>query len=301
VLIATQGFANLGVVAPDFIVPDGFLFTSGGATVNFANVDEVIYASLPLDGIHSIDHNGTIGVNSPKNFAGVTATIHSHSIAGSDNADNLIGTSGDDTIQAKAGNDLLNGQAGNDLLDGGADTDTAVYSGNRAEYAINATASGFSVTGPEGNDTLPGIERFDFLDKNLAFDLAQGQAAGNTVRLIGAAFDAHNITPEFVAIGLQLFDNGQSMLQVSQLVVNTPLFISLAGSSNNVDFVNLVYQNVVGEPPSPAERDFYAGLLQGSGGTMIQAELLVLAANTSVNETNINLVGLHQSGVEYGG
>ncbi|SDY74466.1 calcium-binding protein [Nitrosomonas sp. Nm58] len=301
VLIATQGFANLGVVTPDFIVPDGFLFTSGGATVDFANVDEVTYPSLPLDGIHSIDHNGTIGVNSPKNFAGVTATIHSHSIAGSDNADNLIGTAGDDTIQARAGNDFLNGQAGNDLLDGGADTDTAVYSGNRAEYAINATASGFSVTGPEGNDTLPGIERFDFLDKNLAFDLAQGQAAGNTVRLIGAAFDAHNITPEFVAIGLQLFDNGQSMLQVSQLVVNTPLFISLAGSSNNVDFVNLVYQNVAGEPPSPAERDFYAGLLQGSGGTMIQAELLVLAANTSVNETNINLVGLYQSGVEYGG
>src|SRR6185436_16693898 len=35
VLIATQGYANLGIVTPDYIVPSGFLFTAGGATVNF--------------------------------------------------------------------------------------------------------------------------------------------------------------------------------------------------------------------------------------------------------------------------
>ncbi len=34
---------------------------------------------------------------------------------------------------------------------------------------------------------------------------------------------------------------------------------------------------------------------------MTQAELLVLAANSAVNETNINLVGLSQSGIEYAG
>src|ERR1035437_66159 len=35
VLIATQGFANLGIVTPDFVVLAGFLFTNGG-TVNYA-------------------------------------------------------------------------------------------------------------------------------------------------------------------------------------------------------------------------------------------------------------------------
>lgn len=299
VLIATQGFANLGVVTPDFIVPDGFLFTNGSATVNFAGVDQITYSSLPLDGIHSINRNGEIAINSPKNFAGVTGTVQSNSIAGTDGTDNLIGTAGNDTIQAKGGNDTLNGLAGDDLLDGGSGVDTAIYNGNSAAYTINRTQSGFSVTGPEGNDTLIEIERFDFQDRNLAFDLAQGQAAGNSVRIIGAAFDTHNIIPEYVAIGLQLFDGGQSMLEVCELVVNTPLFISLAGSSSNVDFVNLVYQNIVGEPPSASERDFYVGLLQGSGGTLTQAELLLLAANTSANEANINLVGLNQSGVEF--
>jgi len=75
VLIATQGFAALGIVTPDFIVPSGFLFTSDGATVNFANVDSVAYSTLPLDGSLSINRLGTTAVNSPTNFAGVTASV----------------------------------------------------------------------------------------------------------------------------------------------------------------------------------------------------------------------------------
>ena len=77
------------------------------------------------------------------------------------------------------------------------------------------------------------------------------------------------------------------------------MFLSLAGSHSDVDFVNTVYRNVVGVLPTAAERDFYVGLLQGSGETMTQAELLMLAANSAANEANINLVGLQQSGVDF--
>lgn len=73
-LIGTAGFAALGVVTPDYVVPNGFLFTSNGV-VNFAGVDSVSYAALPTDGIFSIDRNGVPGVNSPRNFAGATGTI----------------------------------------------------------------------------------------------------------------------------------------------------------------------------------------------------------------------------------
>ena len=63
--------------------------------------------------------------------------------------------------------------------------------------------------------------------------------------------------------------------------------------------MNTVYRNVVGNAPSDAERDFYVGLLQGSDSTMTQADLLAVAANAPVNEGNISLVGLQQSGVEF--
>ena len=74
VLIATQGFANLGLVAPDYIIPNGFLFGPAGA-VNYANVDSVSYNSLPGDGTTSINRAGAPQTNSPTNFAGVTGRV----------------------------------------------------------------------------------------------------------------------------------------------------------------------------------------------------------------------------------
>ena len=74
VLIATQAFANLGIVTPDFIVPPGFLF-AGSGTVNYADVDFWTYPALPIDGSLSLGRNGTTGVNSPKNFAGAMGTV----------------------------------------------------------------------------------------------------------------------------------------------------------------------------------------------------------------------------------
>jgi Repeat of unknown function (DUF5648) len=74
VLIGTQGFAALGLVAPDYTVPDGFLFQPDGE-VNYADVDTVHYTQLRGDGTTSIDRNGVPQANSPRNFAGQTATV----------------------------------------------------------------------------------------------------------------------------------------------------------------------------------------------------------------------------------
>ena len=73
-LIATQGFADLGVVAPDYIVPNVFFSNSGG-TVNFADVDVWNHGALPSDN-RSISRNGTPQAATPTNFAGQTGTIN---------------------------------------------------------------------------------------------------------------------------------------------------------------------------------------------------------------------------------
>ena len=74
VLIATPGFAALGLIAPDYTMPAGFLFTDGG-TVNFAFVDEFVYSALPTDGVSALFKGGTKDTNLAKNFAGATATV----------------------------------------------------------------------------------------------------------------------------------------------------------------------------------------------------------------------------------
>lgn len=74
VLIGTASFAALGIVTPDYIVPDGFLSLPAGA-VNYGNVDTVNYTQLPADGATSINRNGVPQTNSPRNFAGQTGSI----------------------------------------------------------------------------------------------------------------------------------------------------------------------------------------------------------------------------------
>ncbi|MCA9446613.1 MAG: hypothetical protein KC931_05825 [Candidatus Omnitrophica bacterium] len=75
-LIATSGFSALpGAVTPDFILPDGFLFTPNG-TVDFAGVDSQTYATIPTDGVMSLHYpGGTVSANSPTNFAGDVGSI----------------------------------------------------------------------------------------------------------------------------------------------------------------------------------------------------------------------------------
>lgn len=74
VLIATQGFAQLGIVAPDYVIPNGFLPLTNG-TINFAGVDQVSYASLPTDGVTAINRNGTAVPNVTTNFAGASGSV----------------------------------------------------------------------------------------------------------------------------------------------------------------------------------------------------------------------------------
>ena len=74
VLIATQAFANLGLVTPDYIVPAPFLFPGGG-TLNYALVDSFVYPALPADGVSAFYRNGAIAPNLATNYAGQSGAI----------------------------------------------------------------------------------------------------------------------------------------------------------------------------------------------------------------------------------
>jgi uncharacterized repeat protein (TIGR01451 family) len=75
VLIGTASFAALGIVTPDYVVADGFLFTGGGLLDWAGGFDDWAYGALPTDGVHSLNRDGTTGINSPTNFAGVTGQV----------------------------------------------------------------------------------------------------------------------------------------------------------------------------------------------------------------------------------
>ncbi len=74
VLIATPGFAALGLVTPDFTMPTGFL-PVGGGTLNYTGADQITYSSLPTDGVTAINRNGATIPNLATNFAGTSASV----------------------------------------------------------------------------------------------------------------------------------------------------------------------------------------------------------------------------------
>ena len=75
VLIATAGFAALGLVAPDYTIPNAFIPIAGGSLTYASGVDQISLPALPTDGATAIDRNGNAVPATPKNFAGVTATL----------------------------------------------------------------------------------------------------------------------------------------------------------------------------------------------------------------------------------
>ncbi len=218
-------------------------------------------------------------------------------MTGGDQNDRFGGYAGDDVMRGGAGNDTLVGGAGNDTIDGGSGTDLAVFSGNLGQYT--RTASGDNTytirdnAGTDGIDTLSNVERLHFTDVNLALDVLNGHA-GTTARILGVVFGPSSVTNQtFAGIGLALLDNGVSY---PDLMMGA-LTAKLGGGFSNADEVALLYLNLFGHGPTPAEATFWSDAIDS--GQFSQASLAIAAAQLDINASNVDLVGLTDTGLAY--
>jgi len=74
VLIATQGFAQLGLVTPDYVIPSGFIPLANG-TINYAGVSQATYTTLPTDGVTALNISGMTMQNLATNFSGQSGSV----------------------------------------------------------------------------------------------------------------------------------------------------------------------------------------------------------------------------------
>jgi hypothetical protein len=74
------------------------------------------------------------------------------------------------------------------------------------------------------------------------------------------------------------------------------LAMTAVGSTTNDAVVSTLWRNVVGFDANAEQKAPYIKMLTDG---MEFGDLVVLAADTSFNTTNINLVGLAQTGIEY--
>jgi Ca2+-binding RTX toxin-like protein len=117
--------------------------------------------------------------------AGVTVRLATGTGAGGDaEGDNLTEI---ENLIGSAFADTLIGDAGNNVLDGGAGDDTAVFSRGFDQYLLHELGNKIVVSGPDGSDTLTGIEHLQFSDGTL--NPNDGSALFDTVYYMSHSLD----------------------------------------------------------------------------------------------------------------
>jgi subtilisin-like proprotein convertase family protein len=208
----------------------------------------------------------------------------------------LHGMAGNDTFTGGAGNDTLDGGAGNDTIDGGGGTNTALYHGTEANYAITQTATGMTITdktGAEGIDQLAHVQRLQFSDTAVAFDISGD--GGQAFRIYQAAFDR---TPDKAGLGYWIgqMDRGMSLHDVANSFVQSAEFKTLYGDNpTNADIVTRFYNNVLHRAPDQAGADFWTQLLDSH--TLTAADVLMNFSESPENQAA--LVGVEQNGIHF--
>jgi subtilisin-like proprotein convertase family protein len=208
----------------------------------------------------------------------------------------LHGMAGNDTLTGGAGNDVLDGGAGNDTIDGGAGINTAVYHGAQANYTITKTATGFTITdktGLDGTDQLTGVQRLQFADTAVGFDV--GGHGGQAFRIFQAAF---NRAPDKAGLGywMNALDHGASLLDVTNGFIQSAEFKALYGANpTNADLVNKYYANILHRAPDQAGADYWTKLLDQH--VVTNGDVLMNISESAENQAA--LVGVLQNGFEY--
>jgi hypothetical protein len=115
--------------------------------------------------------------------------------------------------------------------------------------------------------------------------------AGTTAKVIGAVLGKTQVlNPTFVGLGLSYLDKGMSYSDLGALA------LTAVGATTNDAVVTTLWKNVIGTDATAEIKAPYIKMLTDG---MKVGDLVVLAADTSFNTTNINLVGLAQTGIEY--
>lgn len=177
-------------------------------------------------------------------------------------------------------------------IDGGRGLDTLVINGSRSEYIVDATTSGFSITGNGVSQWVTNVERLRFDDGFLALDINDN--GGKAYRIYQAAFDR---VPDVSGLGFWInsLDLGVSLTQVAAFFMTSQEFNTKYGSPTNAQFLNLLYQNVLDRNPDQAGYDYWLPHLEQ--GRLTRAEVLMFFSESTENKANV--IGAIQDGAFY--
>lgn len=212
---------------------------------------------------------------------------------GSDAADTLLGGGGNDVILAGPGDDQVTGGAGDDTIDAGAGFDIARYDGAIADYRIERTTTGYTITSlrsNEGTDKLLNVDLVQFADKVLV-PLDPHGPDGEVFRLYRAAFD--RIPDEGgLRFWIEQAAQGTTLRTIAGQFVSSREFQDLyGGGQGNADLVKNFYTHILHRAPELSGLSFWTDVLDRKAATTAE----VLAAISESPEhiaASVELIGV---------
>lgn len=196
-------------------------------------------------------------------------------------------------LTGSSGNNVFVSGSGSHVIDGGGGLDTVSYPGVHSSYELTVGSAGVSVSGGGVQDTLTNIERVQFSDVTLAFDI--NGTAGQAYRLYQAAFDR---TPDEAGLGywIKALDQGMPLDQAAAGFVGSQEFTNLYGANpSDSQFVNALYQNVLHRAGDAGGVDFWMAAIEQHGETRAQ----VLGSFSESAENQAQVIGSIQHGIEF--
>ena len=277
----------------------------GAETIVGSDLNDYI---RPLGGSDFIDgKKGTDTVfvfwpSSKFNIVTLQGTTYLDAVSGASRSDKLVlrnveAIEFSDKVVSLEIADVYVSTASKDNFDGGPGMDTVVYSGNLADYVVKPDVSGIEVksaAATEGSDWLLNIERLQFKDKGLAFDL-EGHA-GIAAKTLGLVFgqEAVNV-PKYMGICLDYLDNKQ--MTAAQLM-HEALAVRLGADAQNAEkVVAFLYERLTGMVPIQSEKDKYVGWI--TSGTYTADTLAVFASELALNPVVTQLTGMATTGIAF--
>jgi len=171
------------------------------------------------------------------------------------------------------------------------------FSGNLSQYTISN--ANLTVTdNVSGTVTaVPANALLRFADTTVSLDI--DGIPGQAYRLYQAAF---NRKPDLPGLGAQIngMNVGLSLAQISQNFIDSQEFANTYGALNDVNFVTLLYANVLKRAPDAAGLAFHVGNLEGTnpGGRVLTRAVVLFGFSESQENKDLVLPAI-RNGIEF--
>ncbi|MEO1510468.1 MAG: DUF4214 domain-containing protein [Planctomycetota bacterium] len=257
----------------------------GGETevVNLVGIERLRFDDGEIDAFVEPERVGTEGDDVLEGNAA------SETISGLGGDDQIFGESGEDTIDGGDGDDALTGGADDDLIEGGDGLDTAIFSGPRGAYDFTlplTPGDEFTISGPDGTDTLSGIERLRFDDLEIVDTITIGylyEAGFGRLPDVTGEDDPDVEEPQggldfwvdANRSGLSLGEIAEFFIVVDEFTTRAEAFESRTGLDvdSNDGFIRFLYFDNLGRDGDQAGLDFWIRVLDGEART--RSEVLI--------------------------